>query len=103
MGSVSAMKQGSAARYGQDYRKGQRKKLVAEGVEGLVKYRGRIERVVNQLVGGIRAGMYYLGAKDIKELQDKSKFIQITNASLIESHPHDVSITKEAPNYRTWR
>lgn len=90
MGSVSAMKEGSAARYGQEYRKGQERKLIAEGVEGLVPYRGTVEDVVNQMVGGLRTGMYYVGAKSIKSLQEKAEFIQITQASLIESFPHDI-------------
>ncbi|OGG13397.1 guanosine monophosphate reductase [Candidatus Gottesmanbacteria bacterium RIFCSPHIGHO2_02_FULL_39_11] len=90
MGSVSAMKEGSAARYGQEYRKGQEKKLVPEGVEGLVRYRGSVEDVISQLVGGLRTGMYYVGARTIQELQEKAEFIQITQASLIESFPHDI-------------
>ncbi len=90
MGSISAMKQGSAARYGQEYRIGQEKKLIPEGIEGLVRIRGSTEEVVRQLLGGLRAGMYYLGAKNIEELQKKTRFIKITHASLIESHPHDI-------------
>lgn len=90
MGSISAMTEGSASRYGQDYRKGQEKKLITEGVEGLVSYKGRLEDIVSQLVGGIRSGMYYTGARNIKELQEKSRFIQISQASLVESHPHDI-------------
>ncbi len=90
MGSISAMTEGSASRYGQDYRKGQEKKLTTEGIEGLVSYKGKLEDVVLQLVGGIRSGMYYTGARNIKELQEKSRFIQISQASLIESHPHDI-------------
>ncbi len=90
MGSVSAMKQGSAVRYGQEYRKGQEKKLIAEGVEGLVPYKGTVEEVVTQLVGGLKAGMYYAGVKNIEELQTKTRLMRITQASLTESHPHDI-------------
>jgi len=90
MGSLEAMKEGSAARYGQQYRQGQEKKLVAEGVAGLVPYRGTLEEVVTQLIGGLRSGMYYVGAKDIKELQEKAQFLKITKAGLAESHPHDI-------------
>jgi IMP dehydrogenase len=90
MGSVSAMKEGSAARYGQNYRLGQEKKLIAEGVEGLVPYKGTLEEVVTQLIGGLKAGMYYTGVKNIKELQENTRFIRITQASLTESHPHDI-------------
>lgn len=92
MGSVAAMKEGSAARYGQEYRKGQEKKLITEGVEGLVPYKGSLESVVNQLVGGLRTGMYYAGARNIRELQEKAKFIRVSQASLIESHPHNILI-----------
>jgi IMP dehydrogenase len=91
MGSVSAMKEGSAARYGQEYRKGQERKLIAEGVEGKVAYRGSVEDVVNQMVGGLRTGMYYLGSKTLNELYENSEFIKITQASLIESFPHDLT------------
>lgn len=90
MGSVRAMKEGSAARYGQEYRRGQEKKLIPEGIEGLVPYAGTIEEQVSRLVGGLKAGMYYAGVKDITELQEKSRFIRITQASLIENHPHDI-------------
>lgn len=92
MGSISAMKEGSAARYGQNYRVGQEKKLIAEGVEGLVPYKGTVEEVVTQLVGGLRAGMYYAGVKNIAELQEKTRLMRITQASLTESHPHDIVI-----------
>ena len=95
MGSIAAMQQGSRDRYFQE----NTKKLVPEGVEGRVPYRGPLGDVVYQLMGGLRSGMGYVGAKDIKELQEKSRFIKITNASLIENHPHDINITKEAPNY----
>jgi len=92
MGSVSAMMDGSAVRYGQEYRKGQEKKLIAEGVEGLVTYKETIEEVVTQLMGGLRAGMYYAGVKNISELQGKTRLIRITQASLTESHLHDILV-----------
>lgn len=90
MGSIAAMKHGSAARYGQKYQEGKTKELVPEGVEGLVKHRGPLEDHIHQLVGGIRAGMGYLGAATISELQEKARFIKISNASLIESKPHSI-------------
>ncbi|HHY46751.1 MAG TPA: IMP dehydrogenase [Firmicutes bacterium] len=95
MGSMGAMKEGSQDRY---FQEGQRK-LVPEGIEGRVPYKGALADTVYQLVGGLRAGMGYCGARTIKELQAKARFIKITNAGLRESHPHDVVITKEAPNY----
>ncbi len=95
MGSIGAMKSGSADRYFQS----ENQKFVPEGVEGMVPYKGAVKDVVYQLVGGIRAGMGYVGAKDIKELQKKAKFVKITPASVKESHPHDIVITKEPPNY----
>ena len=90
MGSIAAMKEVSAAIYRHEYRKGQAKKLIAEGVEGLVPYRGTVEEVVTQLVGGLRTGMYYAGVNNISELQEKTRLIRVTQASLIESHPHDI-------------
>ena len=98
MGSIEAMKQGSRDRYGQEGV--EEHKLVAEGIEGRVAYKGKLSDTVYQLVGGLRAGMGYCGVRDIEELKRKGKFIQVTPASLRESHPHDVIITKEAPNYR---
>lgn len=95
MGSIAAMEQGSKDRYFQT----DAKKLVPEGVEGRVAYKGTVEDTVFQLIGGLRSGMGYCGAKDIKVLQESSKFIKISAASLKESHPHDIHITKEAPNY----
>lgn len=89
MGSVSAMKQGSAERYGQ---KKSDKKLVAEGVEGLVEYKGKVADVVYQMIGGLRSGMAYLGAKNLKELKKKAKFVQITQAAWSESKPHSIFI-----------
>jgi IMP dehydrogenase len=97
MGSVAAMKQGSASRYGQSER--EENKLVPEGIEGRVHYKGDLSHTVYQLVGGLKSGMGYTGCKTIKELQEKSKFYRITGAGLKESHVHDVIITKEAPNY----
>lgn len=96
MGSIAAMRQGSRDRYAQDT--GQ--KLVPEGIEGRVPYKGPLAETVYQLVGGIRAGMGYCGTATISELQKRSKFIRVTANSVRENHPHDVQITKEAPNYR---
>ncbi|MBK6796670.1 MAG: IMP dehydrogenase [Acidobacteria bacterium] len=99
MGSLGAMKQGSKDRYGLDEIE-QENKLVPEGIEGRVTYKGSLAALIGQLVGGLRAGMGYTGCQTIRELQNKSRFIKITAASLKESHVHDVIITKEAPNYR---
>lgn len=95
MGSLAAMKRGSSDRY---FQKDQ-KKLVPEGIEARVPFKGKLKDVIFQLVGGIRSGMGYTGSKNIEDLRHKAKFVKITNASLKESHPHDVEITKEAPNY----
>ena len=95
MGSIAAMEKGSNDRYFQT----DAKKLVPEGVEGRVAYKGTVEDTVFQLIGGLRSGMGYCGAKDVVSLQEKSQFIKISAASLKESHPHDIHITKEAPNY----
>lgn len=95
MGSLGAMKEGSQDRYFQE----EQKKLVPEGVEGRIPYRGPLEETVFQLVGGLRAGMGYVGAKNLHELKTKSRFVRVTAEGLRESHPHDVVITKEAPNY----
>jgi len=97
MGSIGSMKRGSSDRYFQDA-EDELKKLVPEGIEGRVPYRGTLAEVVTQFLGGLRAGMGYCGAPDIQNLQ-KAKFVRITNAGIIESHPHDVIITKESPNY----
>ena len=97
MGSVAAMKQGSASRYGQS--EGEENKLVPEGIEGRVHYKGDLSHTVYQLVGGLKSGMGYTGSKTIKELHEKACFYRITGAGLKESHVHDVIITKEAPNY----
>ena len=95
MGSIAAMENGSKDRYFQT----EAKKLVPEGVEGRVAHKGTVEDTIFQLVGGIRSGMGYCGAKNIKTLQETGKFVKISAASLKESHPHDIQITKEAPNY----
>ena len=95
MGSIAAMENGSKDRYFQT----DAKKLVPEGVEGRVAYKGTVEDTVFQLMGGLRSGMGYCGAPDIKTLQETGQFVKITSASLKESHPHDIHITKEAPNY----
>ena len=95
MGSIAAMNCGSRDRYFQT----NNKKLVPEGVEGRVPYKGTLSETIYQMVGGLRAGMGYCGCGTIEELRTKSRFVRITNAGLVESHPHDVSITKEAPNY----
>jgi IMP dehydrogenase len=97
MGSIGAMKKGSKDRYFQE--EAEENKLVPEGIEGRVSYKGPLSAYVFQLLGGIRSGMGYCGVRNIKELQEETEFIQITSASLRESHPHDVIITKEAPNY----
>ncbi len=102
MGSVGAMARGSADRYFQQDIKDQMK-LVPEGIEGQVPYKGPARDVVHQLVGGVRAAMGYLGARTIEELQARAQFVQITNAGLSESHVHDVTITREAPNYPSVR
>jgi IMP dehydrogenase len=98
MGSLAAMEKGSKDRY---FQEGQ-KKLVPEGVEGRVPYKGTVEDTVFQLLGGLRSGMGYCGASDVVTLRETAKFIKITAASLKESHPHDIHITKEAPNYSSF-
>ena len=97
MGSLEAMEQGSKDRHFQDM-EADIKKLVPEGIVAQVPYKGTVSEVVYQLVGGLRAGMGYCGAHNIEELRN-AKFVRITNAGFLESHPHDVTITKEAPNY----
>jgi IMP dehydrogenase len=99
MGSLEAMKEGSRDRYFQGEVESE-SKLVPEGIEGRVPYRGALSFCIQQLIGGLKAGMGYLGARNILELQQKAKFIRITSSGLRESHVHDVIITKEAPNYR---
>lgn len=99
MGSLGAMSKGSKDRYGQ-MEVSDLDKLVPEGIEGKVPYKGNASGIIHQLIGGVKSGMGYLGAKNIEELQKKAQFVQITSSGLRESHVHDVSITKEAPNYR---
>ena len=96
MGSLAAMKKGSSDRYFQS----DTDKLVPEGIEGMVAYKGPIKETISQLLGGIRSSMGYCGVRNIKDFHKKSEFIQITSAGVKESHPHDVNITKESPNYR---
>jgi len=97
MGSVAAMRLGSKDRYFQS--KSDNKKLVPEGIEGIVPFKGPVGDTVHQLVGGIKSSMGYCGAKNIKEFPSKAEFIKITSSGIIESHPHDIKITKESPNY----
>ena len=99
MGSLGAMSQGSSDRYFQDV-EDDIKKFVPEGIEGRVPYKGPLASMVTQLVGGLRSGMGYCGVRTIEDLQQKTRFMKITDASLRESHVHDVFITKEAPNYQ---
>ena len=100
MGSVGAMARGSADRYFQQDIKDQLK-LVPEGIEGQVPIKGPVRDIIHQLVGGVKAAMGYTGAATIADLQDRARFVRITNAGLSESHVHDVAITREAPNYPT--
>ena len=100
MGSIEAMRAGSRDRYAQDDEMMEEAKLVPEGIEGRVPYRGNIGAIIYQLVGGLRAGMGYTGSATIRQLQENAKFVKITNAGLQESHVHDIVITKESPNYR---
>lgn len=102
MGSLSAMQQGSSDRYFQDTATSQQtnNKLVPEGVEGRVPYKGSLTAVIHQLMGGVRSSMGYLGCNSIAEIHAKAKFMEITSAGIRESHVHDVQITKEAPNYQ---
>lgn len=99
MGSLEVMKEGSRDRYSQDFYTDE-KKLVPEGIEGRVPYKGTVAQIVQMMVGGLKAGMGYAGCRTIPELQKKAKFIKVTSAGIRESHVHDVVITKEAPNYR---
>lgn len=98
MGSLGAMQQGSKDRYFQDV-EDDIKKLVPEGIEGRVPYKGTVAEVMNQYLGGLRAGMGYCGAPTVWDLQEKAQFVRITNAGMVESHPHNIVITKESPNY----
>ena len=99
MGSLSAMKKGSSDRYFQN--NSGPSKLVPEGIEGKVPYRGLLAEMIYQLLGGLRSGMGYVGASTIQELHQRARFVRISAAGLRESHVHDVIITREAPNYRT--
>ena len=99
MGSLQAMQKGSRDRYFQE-NEFNVDKLVPEGIEGRVAYRGTLPSFVFQLIGGVKSGMGYCGVKDIEELRTKAKMIKVTNAGLLESHPHDIMLTKEAPNYQ---
>ncbi len=101
MGSVAAMQKGARIKsedeyHGKNYKD---RVLVAEGVEGLVQVKGTVSEVVEQAIGGIKSGMYYVGAKNINELWKKAKFIKITQASLTESHPHSILVTNAGQNY----
>jgi len=98
MGSMGAMKKGSSDRYFQE--NSEPSKLVPEGIEGMVPYRGPVRNTIHQIMGGLRASMGYCGTKNIKQLQEKAEFVQISNAGVRESHPHEVRIVKESPNYR---
>ena len=98
MGSLGAMVAGSSERYRQGSQK-VANKLVPEGVEGRVPFKGPLSAFVYQLIGGLKAGMGYLGTRDIAELRKEAQFIQVSHASVRESHPHDIAITQEAPNY----
>ena len=97
MGSIAAMERGSKDRYFQE----NARKLVPEGVEGRVPYKGPLADTIFQLMGGLRSGMGYCGTPDIESLKKNGRFVKISSAGLRESHPHDISITKEAPNYST--
>lgn len=104
MGSLGAMQGHGADRYGSGIKaSGERNKLVPEGVEGQVPYKGSLADIIYQMMGGLRAGMGYVGAGSLAELREKAQFIRITNAGLLESHPHGIAITKEAPNYQARR
>ena len=98
MGSVEAMQKGSKDRYFQDA-EDDLKKLVPEGISGRVPFKGSVTEVMHQVIGGLRAGMGYCGSADLGELREKGRFVRITSAGVKESHPHDVMITREAPNY----
>jgi len=98
MGSIAAMKRGSKDRY---FQAGEvdNSKLVPEGIEGRTPYKGAVSETIYQIIGGLRAGMGYTGSRDLRALRENSQFVRMTGAGLIESHPHDVQITKESPNY----
>jgi IMP dehydrogenase len=98
MGSIGAMQLGSKDRYFQD--EADADKLVPEGIEGRVPYRGPMRNIIHQMMGGLRASMGYMGAANIDEIHQKAQFVKVTGAGVREAHPHDIQITKEAPNYR---
>jgi IMP dehydrogenase len=100
MGSIGAMKAGGAERYFQRLDEFEEDTLIAQGIEGRTPYKGPVSSIVHQLVGGLRAGMGYAGCASVAELQKKARLVRVTQAGVRESHPHDVFITKEAPNYR---
>jgi IMP dehydrogenase len=100
MGSLGAMEKGAADRYFQEENTSNIDKLVPEGIEGRVPYKGSVGVVIHQLIGGLRASMGYLGSPDIPTLHERAEFVQISSAGMRESHVHDVQITKEAPNYQ---
>jgi IMP dehydrogenase len=99
MGSIGAMSKGSTDRYFQEGTAAD--KLVPEGIEGRVPYRGKISDVIHQMIGGLRSSMGYCGSESIKTFWEKAEFVEITSAGLKESHVHDVTITKESPNYHS--
>ncbi|MGB5037039.1 MAG: IMP dehydrogenase, partial [Blastocatellia bacterium] len=99
MGSIAAMKDGSKDRYGQEAQR-ESQKLVPEGIEGRVAYKGSLSNLVTQLVGGLQAGMGYCGCHNIDEMKERTRFLRVSSAGLRESHVHDVFITKESPNYQ---
>lgn len=99
MGSIGAMKRGSKDRYFQN--SVSENKLVAEGIEGMVPYKGPLSEFIYQLIGGLRSGMGYIGAANLSQLRINAEFVEISSAGLKESHPHDVRITKETPNYQS--
>jgi IMP dehydrogenase len=101
MGSLGAMVKGSSERYRQNDKDNSAGKLVPEGVEGRVPYKGELHPFIYQLVGGLRAGMGYCGTKTIQELRTEARFIRVSPATVRENHPHDIAITQEAPNYST--
>ena len=98
MGSLGAMQKGSSDRYFQS--ESAAEKLVPEGIEGRVPYKGPLTNIIHQLLGGLRSSMGYVGCSDIEQMRTKPEFVRVTNAGMQESHVHDVTITKEAPNYR---
>ena len=100
MGSLGAMGEGGADRYGHDETTDVERKVVPEGIEGRVPYKGSMEDLIPVLMGGVRAGMGYCGVKNLQELRTKTRLIRVSHLGLRESHVHDVIVTKEAPNYR---